>query len=50
VFAVVERWQPERVGLIGFDWVLDGYKGWPHDSLNELRCMQSLTEIVDLRC
>jgi hypothetical protein len=49
VFAVVERWEPERIGLIGFDWVLDGYKGWPHDSENELKCMQSLAEIVDLR-
>lgn len=49
VFAVVERWQPDEIGLIGFDWVLDGYRKWQHDSVNELKCMRSLAEIVDLR-
>jgi hypothetical protein len=44
-----ELWKPEKVGLIGFDWVLDGYKGWLHDSFTELRVMESLCEVEDLR-
>ncbi len=48
-FAAYEVWKPKKVGLIGFDWVLDGHKDWPHDSRCELACMESLAEIVDLR-
>jgi hypothetical protein len=49
VFGVVERWQPETVGLIGFDWVLDGYEDWIHDAVAERKCIESLVDIVDLR-
>lgn len=48
-FGVVERWQPNEIGLIGFDWVLDGFKDWQHDSDAEVTCMQSLANVVDLR-
>jgi len=49
VFGVVERWDPQTIGLIGFDWVLDGHPGWQHDAASELRCIQSLVSIKDLR-
>lgn len=49
VFCAYERWMPERVGLIGFDWVLDGDSRWSHDPDCELRCIRSLVDIVDLR-
>ena len=49
VFGVMERWSPKTIGLIGFDWVLDGYTDWDHDSNAEKECMLSLTEIKDLR-
>lgn len=49
VFGVMERWQPETIGLIGFDGVLDGYPGWTHDAEAEKRCIESLTTIKDLR-
>ena len=49
VMMAYERWKPDRIGLIGFDWVLDGYKGWLHDSYTELEVMKSLAEIIDLR-
>ena len=49
VMGVYERWKPDKIGLIGFDWVLDGHKDWAHDSHCELRVMESLCEIIDLR-
>lgn len=49
VFCVVERWQPHTVGLIGFDWILDGNPKWEHDAIAEKRCIESLVNIVDLR-
>jgi hypothetical protein len=54
VMSAYERWAPDRIGLIGFDWVLDGFVSkdpniWPHDSIAELKVMESLTEIIDLR-
>jgi hypothetical protein len=48
-FCAIERWQPEEIGLIGMDWVLDGNKEWFHDARAELECLQSLVKIVDLR-
>lgn len=50
VFGVVERWQPTTIGLIGFDWVLDGYPEWqPHDADAERQAILSLVKIEDLR-
>lgn len=49
VFGTIERWEPKTIGLIGFDWVLDGYQDWHHDSDAELQCMLSLATIKDLR-
>ena len=49
VFCVVERWKPDKIGLIGFDNVLDGHRNWLHDSNTEKRCIESLATIIDLR-
>jgi len=49
VFCVIERWKPKQIGLIGFDWVLDGNSEWIHDSKAELKAICSLTEVIDLR-
>ena len=50
VFGTIERWAPETIGLIGFDWVLDGFQDWQHDSIAELKCIRSLCNVKDLRC
>lgn len=49
VFSAVERWKPDTIGLIGFDWVLDVNKDWFHDAEKEKQAILSLTNIVDLR-
>lgn len=49
VFCMVERWKPDTIGLIGFDWVLDGNDDWNHDPDAELRCIRTLVNVVDLR-
>lgn len=49
VFSVVERWKPKTIGLIGFDWILDGNTDWFHDAKKERQAILSLTNIVDLR-
>ncbi len=49
VFATMERWEPETIGLIGFDWILDGNPDWTHDSQAERRAILSLVSIKDLR-
>ena len=49
VFGVIERWNPPSIGLIGFDWVLDGNPEWEHDAVAEKACIESLIDIVDLR-
>jgi len=49
VFGVVERWNPDTVGLIGYDWILDGNTDWPHDAIAEKACIESLVKIKDLR-
>lgn len=49
VLMSYERWKPEKVGLIGFDWVLDGNPDWDHDAIAERACIESLVEVVDLR-
>lgn len=49
IFAVVERWEPSTIGLIGFDWVIDKYPDWQHDSVAELKAIESLVDIKDLR-
>ena len=49
VMMAHERWTPDEIGLIGFDYVLDGHKDWLHDSATELKVMRSLATIIDLR-
>ena len=50
VFGVIERWAPKIIGLIGFDWILDGNKDWqPHDADAEKQAILSLVNINDLR-
>jgi hypothetical protein len=50
VFMAFERWGPEKIGLIGFDWVLDDNPEWFHDSRAEREAIYSLgIEIIDLR-
>ncbi len=49
VFGVVERWEPKTIGLIGFDWVLDGNPDWMHDADAEKQAILSLVTIKDLR-
>ena len=50
VFMAFERWGPEKIGLIGFDWVLDNNAEWFHDSRAEREAINALgVEIIDLR-
>lgn len=49
VYAVVERWEPETIGLIGFDWILDGNPDWEHDAIAERNAILSLVNVKDLR-
>ena len=49
VFAAVEKWGVDEVGLIGCDNILDGNEDWIHDPIAELACIESLVNIVDLR-
>jgi hypothetical protein len=50
VFMALERWAPERIGLIGMDWVLDGNDDWFHDARAEREAITALpVEIIDLR-
>jgi len=50
VFGVIERWEPKTIGLIGFDWILDGNPGWTHDAEAEKQAILSLVILKDLRC
>jgi hypothetical protein len=50
VFMAVERWAPEKIGLIGMDWVLDGNEDWFHDAAKEREAITNLPcQIIDLR-
>jgi hypothetical protein len=49
VFGAVERWSPTEIGLIGYDWILDGNPTWEHDAAAEKECIESLVKVVDLR-
>ena len=49
VFGAVQRWEPKTIGLIGFDWVLDGNPDWTHDASAERQAILSLVNIKDLR-
>lgn len=50
VYMAFERWNPERIELIGMDWVLDGNPDWFHDAEAELKSIKGLgVELVDLR-
>jgi hypothetical protein len=48
-FCAIERWEPEELGIIGMDWVMDRNKRWFHDARAELECLKSLVTIIDLR-
>ncbi len=49
VYSVVERWKPDTIGLIGFDYVLDNKADWIHDARAELKSIESIVHIIDLR-
>jgi hypothetical protein len=50
VFGVVELWNPKTIGLIGYDWILDGNPEWTrHDAEAEKKAIMSLVRIIDLR-
>jgi hypothetical protein len=49
VYSVVECYNPDRIGLIGFDYVLDNNTDWMHDAKAELASIESVVDIVDLR-
>lgn len=49
VFAAVEKFGVDEVGLIGCDNILDGNENWIHDAVSEKKCIESLVNIVDLR-
>jgi hypothetical protein len=50
VYMAYERWNPERIELIGMDWVLDGNPDWFHDARAELESIKRLdVELIDLR-
>jgi hypothetical protein len=49
VFAAIELFNPTEVGLIGYDYILDGAPKWGHDAIAEKRCIESLVKIIDLR-
>ena len=49
IYSVVERWNPDVIGLIGFDYVLDNNTNWFHDARAELDSILSLVRIIDLR-
>ena len=49
VYCVVERWAPQEIGLAGFDYVLDNNTDWLHDASAELKSIEALVNIVDLR-
>lgn len=50
VFAAVERFGVDEVGVIGLDYILDeNMKDWNHDAYAEKRCIESLVNVIDLR-
>ena len=49
IFCVVERWEPETIGLIGFDYVLDNNTDWMHDARAEKAAIEDIVNIIDLR-
>ena len=49
VFAAVEHFGVDEIGVIGYDNILDGNTDWMHDAIAEKWCIESLVNIVDLR-
>lgn len=50
VYMAVERFRPEAIGLIGYDWVLDENTEWFHDAVVEKKSIEALpVDIYDLR-
>ena len=49
VYSVIECYNPENIGLVGFDYVLDNNTDWMHDARAELRSIEALVNIIDLR-
>ena len=49
VFAAVEYFGVDEVGLIGYDNILDGNGSWMHDAIAERNCIESLVNVIDLR-
>ena len=49
VFAAVEYFKVDEVGLIGYDHILDRNENWEHDAIAERNCIESLVNVIDLR-
>ena len=49
VLGAHARFNISEVGLIGFDYILDGNTEWEHDAIAEKACIESLVRIIDLR-
>ncbi len=49
VYSVVECYNPDHIGLIGFDYVLDNNTDWMHDARAELASIKAIVDIIDLR-
>jgi hypothetical protein len=49
VFAAVEHFEADEVGVIGYDNILDENTEWMHDAIAEKKCIESLVNVVDLR-
>lgn len=49
VYSVIERFAPDTIGLVGFDYVLDNNTEWLHDARAELDSITHLINVVDLR-
>jgi hypothetical protein len=49
VFAAVDKFGVDEVGVIGYDYILDGGGDWIHDAVAEKRCIESLVNVIDLR-
>lgn len=49
VFAAVEHFGVDEVGVIGYDNILDENTEWMHDAIAEKSCIESLVNVVDLR-
>lgn len=45
VFVAIDKYDPDEIRLIGFDWIMGGAKPTQHDWRAERRCIESLVRI-----